>query len=96
MTDTPLEHQGDGRFVLRGDLAFETAQQVLRKSEPLFRDHDAIRVDLSNVEKADSAGLALLLEWKARARQNGTSIEFENIPESLAAIAKTTEVGKLI
>ena len=96
VTDWHLEHRGDGRFGLGGDVSFETAQQVLEKSESLFRDHDVIRVDLGEVSTADSAGLALLLEWKARARQRGASIEFANIPEGLAAIAKTTEVGKLL
>lgn len=96
MTDWQLEHSGDGNFVLRGDLAFETAQQILLKSETLFGEHQSIHVDLSEVRTADSAGLALMLEWKARARRKGASIQFENVPKSLTAIAKTTEVGNLI
>lgn len=96
MTDWKLEHRGDGGFALQGDVSFETAQQILDKSAALFRDHESIRVDLGEVNKADSAGLALMLEWKAQARRRGAAIEFSNVPDSLTAIAKTTEVGNLI
>lgn len=96
MADWQLEHRGDGKFVLRGDLAFETAQQILQTSEPLFSGYESIHVDLSGVNSADSAGLALMLEWKARARHKGVSIDFVNVPQSLTAIAKTTEVDNLI
>ena len=58
-----LQDLGDGRFSLIGDMSFETAEQILRASEGPFEQHTRIEVDLSQVEKADSAGLALLLEW---------------------------------
>ena len=48
------------------------------------------------VDDADSAGLALLLEWKARAQRVAGDIRFVGVPESLIAIAQTTEVSDLI
>ena len=86
----------EGRFELVGEMSFGTASEILKISEPLFNQHQVLEIDLSNVERADSAGLALLLEWKAQANQRGHEIAFLGIPDSLLAIAQTTEVGHLI
>jgi phospholipid transport system transporter-binding protein len=96
MSDFELQDLGDGRFELSGDMSFETADQILKSSESSFGQYQALEIDLTKVGKADSAGLALLLEWKAQSIQRAGEIKFIGIPDSLVAIAKTTEVGELI
>ena len=96
MSDFDLRDLGDGRFELSGDMSFETADQILKSSESSFDQYQVLEIDLTKVRKADSAGLALLLEWKAQANQRSGDIKFIGIPDSLIAIAKTTEVGDLI
>jgi phospholipid transport system transporter-binding protein len=96
MTDFDLQDRGDGRFALTGDMSFETANEILKASEPRLRQHASLEIDLSGVEKADSAGLALMLEWKAQARQRGAEVRFVDVPASVLAIASTSEVGDLI
>jgi len=96
VSEFDLRDVGDGRFELSGDMSFATAAEILRASERSFGHFKKLELDLSQVEKADSAGLALLLEWKARARQRTAQIDFVGIPDSLLAIAKTTEVSELI
>ncbi|MDH3432089.1 MAG: STAS domain-containing protein [Gammaproteobacteria bacterium] len=96
MNKFELRDVGDGHFELSGDMSFATAADILRASERSFGEFRNLEVDLSKVRKADSAGLALLLEWKARAHQNATEIEYVGIPDSLLAIASTTEVSDLI
>jgi phospholipid transport system transporter-binding protein len=91
-----LQDQGDGRFRLVGDMSFETAEQILRASEAPFEKHTRIEVDLSQVEKADSAGLALLLEWITWANHTVREISYGSMPERILAIAKTTEVDSLL
>ena len=91
-----LEDLGDGRFALRGDMNFETAERILRESESPFEEHTQIEVDLSGVEDSDSAGLALLLEWVTWANHSVREIRFQKIPERILAIAKTTEVERLL
>ena len=87
---------GDGRFGLSGDLSFDTVDQILRESEEPFSEFAQIEVDLSAVEHADSAGLALLLEWITWANHTVREIRFVEIPERIVAIAETTEVEKLL
>ena len=96
VTDFEIQDLGDGRFTLSGEMSFNTADRILRSSEALFGDHASVELDMSSVSKADSAGLALLLEWKSRALARQSSIRFVAVPESLLAIARTTEVRDLI
>ena len=96
MSDFDLRDLGEGRFELSGDMSFETADQILKSSESSFGQYQVLEVDLTKVGKADSAGLALLLEWKAQANQRAGEISFVGIPDSLVAIAVTTEVSDLI
>ena len=96
MSDFELEDRGDGHFVLSGDLTFTTAERLLRESEEPFEEHTRIEIDLSGVEKADSAGLALLLEWITWANHTVREIRYVGIPDRVLAIARTTEVEPLL
>ncbi len=91
-----LEDLGEGRFALTGDMSFVTAERILQASEDPFEEHTRIEVDLAGVERADSAGLALLLEWITWANHTVREIRFTNMPDRVLAIAKTTEVDNLL
>ena len=96
MSKFDLEDLGDGKFVLTGEMSFETAERILRASEAPFEEHTRIEVDLSAVTRTDSAGLALLLEWITWANHTVREIRFEGMPERILAIARTTEVDPLL
>lgn len=96
MSDFNLADLGGGRFALSGNMTFETAGQILRRSEEPFEEHTRIEVDLAGVEETDSAGLALLLEWITWANHTVREIRFTGMPEKIDAIAKTTEVDHLL
>lgn len=91
-----LKDLGEGRFALTGDMSFVTAERILQTSEEHFEQHTRIEVDLAGVERADSAGLALLLEWITWANHTVREIRFTHMPERILAIAKTTEVDHLL
>ena len=96
MSDYELEDLGDGRFALSGRMTFQTAGSILRDSESLFEQHTLLTIDLGGVTHTDSAGLALLLEWITWANHTVREIRFENMPEKILAIARTTEVDSLL
>ena len=96
MNEFAIEELGDGRFAIIGDMNFETAEKILRASEVPFEEHTQLEIDLSEVKDADSAGLALLLEWITWANHSVREISFTGLPERLLAIAKTTEVEPLL
>ena len=94
--ESGLEDLGGGRFAVRSDLTFESATAILTQSMRLFADYERISVDMHDVREADSAGLALLLEWVSWARHLDRKITFENIPQQILAIAQISEVTGLI
>jgi len=96
MSDFTLEDLGDGRYALSGAMTFETAEQILKESEDPFEAHTQLEIDLSGVTQSDSAGLALLLEWVTWANHTVREIRFNGMPERVLAIAKTTEVERLL
>lgn len=96
MSNFTLQDLGEGRFSLAGQVSFHTAETILRESTKLFAAHERIRVDLSAVERTDSAGLALLLEWISQASKSGQQIEFDEIPKKIHAIAETAEIDELL
>lgn len=91
-----LEALGNGRFKVSGALNAETATDLLDRSEAAFKGATALEIDLANVPEGDSAGLALLIEWVRLAKQHGQTIHFQNVPEPIAALARISEVEKLL
>ena len=96
MNNFELNKLGDGRYTLGGEVSFATAEKVLRASRDMFTSQSDVEIDLSAVQKTDSAGLALLLEWISLARQSGNDIRFIDIPEKIHAIAQTAEIEELL
>ena len=96
MSEFEIKDLGEGRFELSGAMSFETAAQILRESDRLFARHSSLSIDFAGVDDADSAGLALLLEWRSRARRDGTEVHYSGLPQSILSIARTTEVDHLL
>ena len=101
MTDLPpksalLESLGAGNFAIRGDLTFESASLILEQSKQLFADHNQINVDMSGVLDADSAGLALLIEWLSWAKHYNHEVRYQHVPKRIAAIAEISELNELV
>lgn len=91
-----LKTLGDGRFALSGDLVFDHAARVLEEGEAAFGALDRTDIDLAQVGRVDSAGLALLLEWSIVAREAGRSVNYRNLPPALAALAGISDVSELL
>jgi phospholipid transport system transporter-binding protein len=89
MIDAVLCERGPGRYALNGCLSFKTVNRLLRDSSGLFKSPDPVMVDLSGVERTDSAGLALLVEWMKMARRINKELKFYNMPEQMLEIART-------
>jgi phospholipid transport system transporter-binding protein len=89
-----ISESSAGRVVVTGELTFGTAREA-RKIGILVLESsraDRIVVDCSAVTRADSAGLAVLLDWLAWGRRRSKPLSLQNIPASLIAIARISEV----
>lgn len=94
-TITPAEEAGLLR--VDGELTFATVTAVLEQSRPLLASAEGrVAVELSAVERVDSAGLALLIQWVRMAREHGVEIMFRHIPEQLLAIAHASDLDEIL
>ncbi len=91
-----FEACGDGRFTVHGELTFQTVVPALDESKSLFAEHSTIELDLAGVTRADSAGLALMLEWVNWARGTAREIRYRNIPRQVISIAQISEVEDML
>lgn len=89
---------GEGRFVVAGELTFATARDARQVGLLALEGSRAERivVDCAGVTRGDSAGLAVLLDWLAWGRRKSRAVSLVNIPESLIAIARISEVDELL
>lgn len=82
---------------LRGRLGFaEAAAALPRSGELLEGGQRAIDVDVAALEAIDSATLAVLLAWAARAARAGIALRLSHAPPDLKALAQLCDVEPLL
>ncbi len=96
MNHAALRTGPGGRLILEGELSFTTVVRLLSDFRRLLDQYTEIKVDLQGVERADSAGLALLVEWMRNAKALGKSIQFLNIPQQMLAIARVSSLDQVL
>jgi phospholipid transport system transporter-binding protein len=91
-----LERLSDGTYRLRGVLSFASVPAVRRVGLETFVADNDIRLDLSDVSRSDSAGLALLIEWLRYARQRNKTVHYLNMPTQMLAIARASSLDEIL
>jgi phospholipid transport system transporter-binding protein len=91
-----FEPMNGGRFTVRGVFGFATVSEILERSRTLFDGVPVVKVDFSGVTDADSAGLALLLEWVSWAKSAERELRFFDIPPQIQAVARISEVEEIL
>lgn len=96
MAEARFTDRGGGNWLLEGELSFATVPTVLRHAGADMRGVARIQVDLKGVTRADSAGLALLVEWLRESERAGVPISFVNVPVQLLSIARVSGLEKIL
>ncbi len=86
-----LAERGAGRCTLSGSLTLETAPWLWRELSLGGLLTNAVEADLAGLTESDSAGLALLVAWRASRRQAGGELQFISLPKRLLALAALTD-----
>ena len=76
----------DGLLRLRGRLGMQNAGALVAPLAEQAARHSLLRIDLKEVDEADSAALALLLNTLRAAQAEGHRIKIENWPPSLRGL----------
>jgi phospholipid transport system transporter-binding protein len=71
---------------VRGELTFDTVPGLYRESAAWFAGDGDLNISLREVTRADSAGLALLVEWLKQAQRGNRRIRFLDIPSQVQTL----------
>lgn len=97
MTDHCIQVDSDGSVKISGEMTFRSTPILYRELENRnLNQEKEIALDLAAVGRADSSGLALLLEWQAVARQQNRKLHISNAPDNLMRLAKLCEADVLL
>ncbi len=96
MNSVGIEQRTDG-FDVAGELDVGTVPGLIQQTLALFRKESGVMtIDLQKVTRADSSGIAILIEWMRAARDSNREIVFRNVPVQLLAIAKVSGLDQIL
>ena len=81
------ERSAPDHIEVHGNLGTHSVPGLLDTTEGWFSEgQQTLTVDLANVSRTDSAGVALLLDWWRTARAHATELTYRNAPRQMHAI----------
>ena len=82
-------------LMLEGPVTFETVTGLVDAARGHLAQGVKV-VDFAGVPEADSAAVALALEWLRQARRANVALRFVNLPASMQTLAKLYGVSELL
>lgn len=96
MSGATLSAQGRGSWAIEGVLNFDTVADIWPEIETLIADSDVLELTLAAVSQTNSAGVALLLEARDRARRGRCRLRIRDVPSDLLDLARMSRCEGLI
>jgi len=97
-----LEKISLDHYLLKGELNFKSVPELWENNKThLFNKSlsnrlEKLTIDCSQLERSDSSGLSLLLEWYRAAQLQKMHIVFLNPPEKMVDIARISGLDKIL
>jgi phospholipid transport system transporter-binding protein len=85
-----------GTLRVSGAISYANAALALTHAPQPAQAGVPLNVDLSALEDADSATLAVLIAWSAQARRRGAELRYQRAPQGLRNLARLCEVDGLL
>jgi len=95
MQNIEITRPEPGNYILKGNLIFNTINKSVLNTLDFTQAPSSITIDLQQVGKIDSAGLALLIEWIKFAQAHQKKLYFDNIPAQLTALTKLSYISEI-
>ncbi|MBI4696336.1 MAG: STAS domain-containing protein [Gammaproteobacteria bacterium] len=93
---TRFEVRAADSYAVCGPLTFDTVTAVWPQGVAALRGPGPIQIDLAQVSRTDSAGLALLVEWLRTAKASGTKVLFRAPPDQMQQLAEACHLDGLL
>ena len=84
-----LHHNAIGHFSLVGHLVFDSISTLFSQYNELLKDSQQINcivIDCTKLQRIDSAGLALLLDWKKQLKCKHKQLQLHSLPKQALAL----------
>ena len=96
MSDNGFASRGGGVFELSGRLTFQTVPRIQEHIGTMLQgEPQPVTIDLRGISLADSAGLALMIEWLQRARAVQREIVYANVPEQVRQLIRVNGLTQI-
>lgn len=96
MVEFDFKSLDKNRYEVSGELNFVTVPQLLEQAGDLIQSGESVSIDFEKVDSANSAAMALLIEWKSVAAQNDAKVTFTNLPKQIERLAEVCGVNSLL
>ncbi len=85
-------------FQLEGELVFSTVTDVINDAIKSLKNtqSDSVSVDCEKLKRIDSAGLALMLEWKQWCNENNKNLSLNNLGKQAQSLIETYRLQQVL
>ena len=84
-------------YELAGQLIYDNARTSVAAGETLLRAHECkLVLDFSQVDRVDTAGIAVILSWTRLAQKNKQSLSVKGLPAQALALIQNSGLTTLL
>ena len=87
MEQVSYQRDAQGVYHLEGELGFQSVPVLQKEIKQDIDFSSSLSIDFSAVTQANSAILALMIEWMREVKQNNGRIVYLNVPDNVLAVA---------
>ena len=92
-----FSQDSDHILVVQGDLDVYSVADAIKQGNKLIKSKRSIEViDMCDVKKIDSAGLAFIIEIMKTAKKYKKNIQFKNIPARMHTVAEVYGLSQIL
>lgn len=97
MATATVERDGTTLRIV-GELDFDSVADLWATTGSLFEIavEPVVQIDLSGVQRSNSAGVALLVEWLRQAQSRQSKLVFSNMPAQMRAIVRVVDLETVL
>ncbi len=86
----------DSKYAFQGDLSFNTVATITKKASKLLAFAKEVTLDFEKLKHCDSAGIALIVQWKKLANYNGSQLKFVNVTPQMQNLIDLMGLSKAL
>ncbi len=96
MSEPVLTQLEADHYRLNGVLDFSTVPLFQSQGVQLLHGDKDVTLDLSGIERGNSAALLLLINWTRLAQQKNRTIHYTNVPQQIISLVQVSGLQELL